>query len=118
MPTAIAAPTQPGTVMGTAGYMSPEQASGQPVDFRSDQFTLGSILYEMATGQRAFQRKTGAETLVAIIREEPRADRAARAQGARARALDRRALPGQGSRGALRLDQGPRPRSEEPCATT
>jgi Tol biopolymer transport system component/predicted Ser/Thr protein kinase len=71
MPTAIAAPTQPGTVMGTAGYMSPEQASGQPVDFRSDQFTLGAILYEMATGQRAFQRKTGAETLVAIIREEP-----------------------------------------------
>ncbi len=71
MPTAIAAPTQPGTVMGTAGYMSPEQASGQAVDFRSDQFTLGSILYEMATGKRAFQRKTGAETLVAIIREEP-----------------------------------------------
>ncbi len=71
LPTAIAAPTQPGTVMGTAGYMSPEQASGQPVDFRSDQFTLGAILYEMATGKRAFQRKTGAETLVAIIREEP-----------------------------------------------
>jgi Tol biopolymer transport system component len=71
MPTAIASPTQPGTVMGTAGYMSPEQASGQPVDFRSDQFTLGSILYEMATGKKAFQRKTGAETLVAIIREEP-----------------------------------------------
>ena len=57
--------------MGTAGYMSPEQASGHPVDFRSDQFTLGTILYEMATGKRAFQRKTGAETLVAIIREEP-----------------------------------------------
>ena len=57
--------------MGTAGYMSPEQASGQPVDYRSDQFSLGAILYEMATGQRAFQRKTGAETLVAIIREEP-----------------------------------------------
>jgi serine/threonine protein kinase len=71
LPTAIAAPTQPGTVMGTAGYMSPEQASGQPVDFRSDQFTLGSILYEMATGKKAFQRKTGAETLVAIIKEEP-----------------------------------------------
>ena len=71
LPTAVASPTQPGTVMGTAGYMSPEQASGQSVDFRSDQFTLGAILYEMATGQRAFQRKTGAETLVAIIREEP-----------------------------------------------
>ncbi|MEP6994389.1 MAG: serine/threonine-protein kinase, partial [Acidobacteriota bacterium] len=71
LPTAIAAPTEPGTVLGTAGYMSPEQASGQPVDFRSDQFSLGSILYEMATGTKAFQRKTGAETLVAIIREEP-----------------------------------------------
>jgi Tol biopolymer transport system component/predicted Ser/Thr protein kinase len=71
MPTAIGSPTEPGTVMGTAGYMSPEQASGQTVDFRSDQFTLGAILYEMATGKRAFQRKTGAETLVAIIREEP-----------------------------------------------
>jgi len=71
LPTAIAAPTQPGTVMGTAGYMSPEQASGQSVDYRSDQFTLGAILYEMATGRRAFQRKTGAETLVAIIKEEP-----------------------------------------------
>ncbi|HTD52793.1 MAG TPA: protein kinase [Thermoanaerobaculia bacterium] len=71
LPTAIAAPTEPGTVMGTAGYMSPEQASGQAVDFRSDQFALGAILYEMATGKRAFHRKTGAETLVAIIREEP-----------------------------------------------
>jgi len=71
LPTVVATATQPGTVMGTAGYMSPEQASGQAVDFHSDQFTLGTILYEMATGKRAFQRKTGAETLVAIIREEP-----------------------------------------------
>src|SRR5262249_53156807 len=63
--------TQPGTVLGTAGYMSPEQASGGSVDFRSDQFALGAILYEMSTNRRAFQRKTGAETLVAIIREEP-----------------------------------------------
>src|SRR6266496_2407025 len=71
LPTAIASATEPGTVMGTVGYMSPEQASGQPLDFRSDQFSLGTILYEMATGKRAFQARTGAETLVAILREEP-----------------------------------------------
>ncbi|HMF10344.1 MAG TPA: protein kinase [Thermoanaerobaculia bacterium] len=71
LPTVLPSATEPGTVMGTAGYMSPEQASGQPVDYRSDQFTLGAILYEMATGKRAFHRKTGAETLVAVIREEP-----------------------------------------------
>jgi predicted Ser/Thr protein kinase/dipeptidyl aminopeptidase/acylaminoacyl peptidase len=62
--------TRAGTVLGTVGYMSPEQASGRPLDFRSDQFSLGSILYEMATGKRAFQRGTSAETLTAIIREE------------------------------------------------
>jgi Tol biopolymer transport system component len=58
-------------VMGTVGYMSPEQAAGRAVDFRSDQFAFGSILYEMATGRRAFERGTTAETLTAIIREEP-----------------------------------------------
>ncbi|MEP6994135.1 MAG: protein kinase [Acidobacteriota bacterium] len=63
--------TRPGMVMGTVGYMSPEQAAGRPLDFRSDQFSLGSILYEMATGKRAFERGTTAETLTAIIREEP-----------------------------------------------
>jgi serine/threonine protein kinase/Tol biopolymer transport system component len=62
--------TRPGTVLGTVGYMSPEQASGKPLDFRSDQFSLGSIFYEMATGRRAFQRPTSAETLTAIIRED------------------------------------------------
>jgi hypothetical protein len=68
-------PTETGTgagvVLGTVGYMSPEQASGQPVDFRSDQFSLGSVLYELVTGKRAFQKKSGAETLAAIIAEEP-----------------------------------------------
>jgi hypothetical protein len=70
-PTMIQQETQPGTVMGTVGYMSPEQASGRSVDFRSDQFSLGSILYEMASGKRAFQRGTGAQTLAAIIQDEP-----------------------------------------------
>ena len=69
--TAAGDATRPGMVMGTVGYMSPEQASGRPTDFRSDQFSFGSILYEMATGKRAFERGTTAETLTAIIREEP-----------------------------------------------
>ncbi len=113
MPTAIAAPTQPGTVMGTAGYMSPEQASGQPVDYRSDQFTLGAMLYEMATGQRAFQRKTGAETLVAIIREEPEPiGQLAPKAPAPVRWIVERLLH-QGPRGALCLHPGPRAGSEE-----
>jgi len=69
--TAVGDPTRPGMVMGTVGYMSPEQASGRPLDFRSDQFSFGSIVYELATGKRAFERGTNAETLTAIIREEP-----------------------------------------------
>jgi Tol biopolymer transport system component len=63
--------TRPGTVLGTVAYMSPEQASGDRLDFRSDQFSLGSILYELSTGQKAFLRNTSAETMTAIIREEP-----------------------------------------------
>jgi hypothetical protein len=63
--------TEAGTVLGTVGYMSPEQASGQPADFRSDQFSLGSILYEMITGKRAFERPSDAQVLSAIIESEP-----------------------------------------------
>ena len=63
--------TEPGTVLGTVGYMSPEQASGHPVDFHSDQFSLGAILYEMATGSRAFERATAVQTLSAVIQDEP-----------------------------------------------
>ncbi len=63
--------TAAGVVMGTAGYMSPEQALGKPLDYRSDQFAFGSILYEMATGKRAFARGSVPETLTAIIRDEP-----------------------------------------------
>jgi Tol biopolymer transport system component len=64
-------PTRPGVVLGTVGYMSPEQASGHALTFHSDQFSLGAILYEMAAGKRAFSRGTAAETLAAIIRDEP-----------------------------------------------
>ena len=60
-----------GTVMGTLGYMSPEQANGAKLDFRSDQFSFGSVLYEMVTGVPAFQKKTRAETAAAILRDEP-----------------------------------------------
>ncbi len=62
--------TRPGLLLGTLGYMSPEQASGDRLDFRSDQFSFGLVLYEMVTGKRAFQRSTAAETLVAILREQ------------------------------------------------
>jgi Tol biopolymer transport system component len=63
--------TSPGSVMGTVGYMSPEQVRGEPTDSRSDIFSLGAVLYEMLVGRRAFSRETGAETMTAILREEP-----------------------------------------------
>jgi serine/threonine protein kinase len=71
LPTSAPTATREGMVMGTVGYMSPEQASGAALDFRSDQFSFGAILYEITTGRRAFQRNTAAETLTAIIREDP-----------------------------------------------
>ena len=67
----LTAGTEPGVVMGTVGYMSPEQVRGAAVDQRSDIFSFGTILYEMISGTRAFGRKTPAETMAAIMRDEP-----------------------------------------------
>ncbi|MEO8035214.1 MAG: protein kinase, partial [Acidobacteriota bacterium] len=70
-PTFAPAATEPGMVLGTVGYMSPEQVRGEAVDNRSDIFAFGTILYEMLTGKRAFKRDSGIETLSAILREDP-----------------------------------------------
>src|SRR5271170_3938391 len=63
--------TSEGAVMGTAAYMSPELALGQETDYRSDQFSFGLILYEMASGKQAFAKPSSVETMAAIVREEP-----------------------------------------------
>ena len=63
--------SDPGTVLGTAGYMSPEQVRGKPADARSDLFSFGAILYEMLSGKRAFHGESAAETMSAIAKEEP-----------------------------------------------
>jgi len=63
--------TEPGAILGTVGYMSPEQVRGKAADARSDIFALGAVLYEMLTGRRAFARETAAESMTAVLREEP-----------------------------------------------
>jgi diguanylate cyclase (GGDEF)-like protein len=63
--------TQAGAILGTVGYMSPEQAAGKPATFASDQFSLGAILYEMLSGRRAFQSDSKVDTLAAIIGSQP-----------------------------------------------
>ena len=63
--------THPGMVLGTAAYMSPEQAEGRPLDARSDIFSLGAVLYEMATGQRAFRGESPVSVMAAVLQQEP-----------------------------------------------
>jgi eukaryotic-like serine/threonine-protein kinase len=67
--------TRPGTIRGTPGYMSPEQATGGRVDARSDVFSFGAVLYEMVTGRRAFAGKTVSETLAAVVKDQPKLPR-------------------------------------------
>ena len=76
-------------VVGTAGYMSPEQVRGEPVDARSDIFSFGAILYEMLTGRPAFTRETAAETMTAILKEDPPEPLAADVPPALARIVSR-----------------------------
>ncbi len=68
---ALTSITEPGMVIGTVGYMSPEQVRGKPTDHRADIFAFGAILYEMLAGKRAFQRSTSAETMTAILNDDP-----------------------------------------------
>jgi serine/threonine protein kinase len=63
--------TEPGIIMGTTGYMSPEQARGQPLDTRSDIFSFGAVLYEMITGKPAFQRQTKADSISSVLNQQP-----------------------------------------------
>ena len=67
--------TRPGAITGTAGYMSPEQATGGKADARSDIFSFGAVLYETVTGRRAFAGKTVSETMTAVVRDQPKPPR-------------------------------------------
>ena len=67
----MAPATTPGAVLGTVGYMSPEQVRGEPTDHRTDMFSLGCVFYEMLTGHRAFRRETAADTMSAILHDDP-----------------------------------------------
>lgn len=69
--TVLSPGTEPGTVMGTVGYMAPEQVRGEPADTRSDLFSFGAVVHEMLTGHRVFARETAAESMTAILREAP-----------------------------------------------
>jgi serine/threonine protein kinase len=70
-PVSLSTVTEPGLILGTFAYMSPEQVRAEHVDQRSDIFSFGAILYEMVTGQRAFHANSSVETMIAILREEP-----------------------------------------------
>src|SRR5215472_9719808 len=93
--------TEPGMVMGTAGYMSPEQVRGKPADHRSDIFALGTILYEMVTGKQTFRKPTSAETMTAILNEDPPSISQMTPTGAAGSPARRTSLPREESRAAF-----------------
>src|SRR5262249_18547265 len=70
-PAARPEPTAPGTLLGTSGYLSPEQARGEPADARSDLFAIGAIVHELLSGRRAFDGATFAERISAVLRDTP-----------------------------------------------
>ena len=97
-------------MLGTVGYMAPEQVRGLPVDHRADLFAFGAILYEMLSGRRAFRRDTAPETMAAILNEDPPDLSAASADPAGPRA-DRQSLPGEEPVGAISDGQRSRVRA-------
>ena len=99
--------TEAGQRMGTLAYMAPEQASGEAVDARADIFSFGAMLYEMATGQRAFSGKTPAETLSAVMQSQPKPPSHARAIPAARSRADDPAMSAEGPRKTLPDDGGP-----------
>ena len=101
MPTASPNLTAQGTILGTFQYMAPEQLEGQEADARTDIFAFGAVLYEMLTGRKAFEGKSHASLIAAIIGSDPPAmstSAAAHAAGARSH---RQEVSGEGSRGAV-----------------
>ena len=100
--------TEPGTVMGTVSYMSPEQVRGEAVDHRSDIFSFGAVLYEMLAGRQAFERDTAADSMTAILKEDPPEIADERLRPVARAAAHRAALPGEETGGAFPVGAGHR----------